>query len=127
MLNGPLHAQTMPEFTAHFGQLSEFMRGFVVAVILLPSALTGILAGRVSDKISRKYTISMGCAIFAVGTAIATAAPNLAVLIVGRCIAGSGEGFFLTATTVYLVSPDLFPTERSLLSRGRSASRRASA
>lgn len=44
--------------------------GLVVSIILLPSALTGILAGRVSDKISRKYTIAMGCAIFAVGTSI---------------------------------------------------------
>jgi len=41
-----------------------------VSVILLPSAMTGILAGRVSDKISRKYTISLGCALFAVGTSI---------------------------------------------------------
>ena len=92
----------MEEFTKHFGTLSEFMRGFVVAIILLPSALTGIFAGKVSDKISRKYTVSLGCAIFAVGTVVATVAPNLATLIVGRCIAGSGEGFFLSAATVYL-------------------------
>ncbi len=39
-------------------------------MILLPSAMTGILAGRVSDKISRKYTIALGCAIFAIGTSI---------------------------------------------------------
>lgn len=96
----------MPQFTAHFGQLSDFMRGFVVSVILLPSALTGCVGGRVADKISRKYTISMGCGIFALGYLIALLAPkgNLAMLIVGRCVAGSGEGFFLSATTVYLVS-----------------------
>ncbi|KAM0754822.1 general substrate transporter [Meredithblackwellia eburnea MCA 4105] len=97
----------MPQFTRHFGQLSEVMRGFVVAVILVPSALTGLLAGSVSDRISRKKTISLGCAIFAIGSALSAGAPNLATLIVGRSIAGSGEGFFLSASTVYLceISP----------------------
>ncbi|KZP11841.1 putative transporter [Athelia psychrophila] len=92
----------MPQFIAHFGTLSDFMRGFVVAVILIPSAVTGILAGSLSDRISRKYTISLGSLMFAVGSAISCGAPNLTALIVGRCIAGSGEGFFLSAGTVYL-------------------------
>ncbi|KZP33388.1 MFS transporter [Athelia psychrophila] len=92
----------MPQFIAHFGPLSEFMRGFVVAVILIPSAVTGILAGSLSDRISRKYTIALGSLMFALGSAISCGAPNLATLIIARCIAGSGEGFFLSAATVYL-------------------------
>lgn len=109
----------MPQFTAHFGILNDFMRGFVVSVILIPSALTGILAGSLSDRISRKYTIALGSLIFSVGSAIcecvscshetrtddvsiACGAPNLSTLIVARCIAGAGEGFFLSAATVYL-------------------------
>lgn len=110
----------MPQFIDHFGEINDFMRGFVVAVILIPSAVTGILAGSVSDLISRKYTIALGSLIFAVGSALGTilpqpwfytspdrsfaacGAPNLATLIFARCIAGSGEGFFLSAATVYL-------------------------
>lgn len=116
----------MPQFIDHFGEINDFMRGFVVAVILIPSAVTGLLAGRVSDRISRKYTIALGSFIFAIGSALGTlfpetllrvisnccatacGAPNLATLIIGRCIAGSGEGFFLSAATVYLSAPWLF-------------------
>ncbi|KAI5481723.1 hypothetical protein MNV49_002949 [Pseudohyphozyma bogoriensis] len=92
----------MDQFVEHFGELSEFMRGFVVSVILLPSAVTGLVAGKLMDKISRKYTISLGAVIFAVGSGISCGAPNLAVLIVARCIAGAGEGLFLSASTCYL-------------------------
>lgn len=60
----------MPQFIEHFGVLSDFIRGFVVAVILIPSAVTGILAGSLSDRISRKYTISLGSLMYAVGFAI---------------------------------------------------------
>jgi MFS family permease len=63
----------MPQFTSYFGELNFFMRGFVVAVILIPSAITGLLAGTVSDRISRKYTISLGCGIWAVGMALCNA------------------------------------------------------
>jgi MFS family permease len=124
-------SQQMPQFIDHFGEMSEFLRGFVVAVILIPSAITGILAGSVSDRISRKKTIALGSYVFALGMAMcelgvfarrskdgvltllhfaAAGAPNLAVLVVGRCIAGSGEGFFLSAATVYLYVPHSSPS-----------------
>lgn len=62
----------MPQFIEHFGKLGEFLRGFVVAVILLPSAITALLAGSLSDRISRKYTIALGSLIFAIGSALCT-------------------------------------------------------
>ncbi|SGY15415.1 BQ5605_C013g07363 [Microbotryum silenes-dioicae] len=92
----------MPQFIEHFGELSEFLRGFVVAVILIPSAITGMFAGSVADRIGRRRTVSVGTLIFAAGMAMCVAAPNLIVFIVGRCVAGSGEGLFLSAGTVYL-------------------------
>lgn len=65
--------------------------------------MTGVLAGTVSDRLSRKYTISLGSAIFAVGSAISAASKtSLGVLILGRCIAGTGEGLFLGCLGVYL-------------------------
>ncbi|SCV70189.1 BQ2448_1583 [Microbotryum intermedium] len=92
----------MPQFIEHFGELSDFLRGFVVAVILIPSAITGMFAGSVADRIGRRRTVSLGTLIFATGMAMCVAAPNLLVFIVGRCVAGSGEGLFLSAGTVYL-------------------------
>ncbi|GAA5996737.1 uncharacterized protein JCM10292_003172 [Rhodotorula paludigena] len=99
----------MHSFEEQFGVLTPTMRGVVVAIILLPSAFTGMLAGNIADKISRKYSISVGAAIFAVGSALSAASTgdSLAMLLVGRCIAGLGEGLFLGCTGVYLteISP----------------------
>ncbi|KAM0749065.1 general substrate transporter [Meredithblackwellia eburnea MCA 4105] len=98
---------SMPQFQSAFGDISELVRGVVVSSILIPSALTGMIAGNVADKISRKWTISLGCAIFALGSAIECGSTNLGMLIAGRCIAGSGEGLFLSCTAVYVseISP----------------------
>lgn len=100
----------MPQFIQHFGEMSDFIRGLVVAIILIPSAFSGIFAGSVSDRISRKRTISLGAGLFCIGMIMckrylspsrfitnmtlisAVAAPTLGVLIGARCIAGVGEG-----------------------------------
>lgn len=44
-----------------------------------------------------------GAAIFAVGQAIACSAPTLVALIIGRCIAGLGEGLFLSTASTYVI------------------------
>ncbi|GAA5896003.1 hypothetical protein JCM6882_005583 [Rhodosporidiobolus microsporus] len=97
----------MEQFTDLFGHLSPLMHGVVVAIILVPSGATGVLAGNVSDKLSRKRTIALGSAIFAVGSVISASSYHLAQLIVGRCVAGAGEGLFLGCLGVYLceISP----------------------
>lgn len=133
----------MTQFQDVFGVLSPLIRGVVVAVrlapfphlpclpfflylahtwlsqiILVPSGVTGVLAGTVSDKLSRKYTISLGSAIFAVGSAISAASKtSLGVLILGRCIAGTGEGLFLGCLGVYLceISPRHLRSQMLLL------------
>ena len=62
-----------------------------------------MIAGNVADKISRKRSIALGALIFAVGSAVSAAATaSLVMLIVGRCIAGTGEGLFLGCLGVYL-------------------------
>lgn len=62
-----------------------------------------MLAENVSDKISRKRAIGLGAAIFGVGSALSAGAKkSLAMLIVGRCVAGAGEGLFLGCLCVAL-------------------------
>ncbi|GAA5961112.1 hypothetical protein JCM3765_001231 [Sporobolomyces pararoseus] len=97
----------MPSFIEQFGELAPLLQGVLVSIILVPSALTGIVGGNVADWISRKWTISLGCAIFAVGSALSAASVSLGMLIAARCIAGVGEGLFLSAVGVYLceISP----------------------
>lgn len=61
-----------------------------------------MLAGNISDKISRKRSISLGAAIFAVGSALSAGAKgSLVMLIVARCIAGTGEGLFRTSSPAH--------------------------
>ncbi|BGP48454.1 hypothetical protein JCM10450v2_004330 [Rhodotorula kratochvilovae] len=108
----------MHTFEEEFGVLTPTIRGITVAVILLPSAVTGMIAGNVADKISRKYCIAVGAAIFAIGSAVsAGATASLAMLIVGRCIAGTGEGLFLGCLGVYLteISPRHLRSQMLLL------------
>ena len=66
------------------------------------------LAGPLADKFSRTRTASLGGAVFCVGSILAAAASNLAMLFVGRCIAGVGEGLFLSSAMVYLL--EIAPT-----------------
>ncbi|PKA49831.1 putative polyol transporter 6 [Apostasia shenzhenica] len=74
----------------------------VLAGILNVCALLGSLtAGRLSDWIGRRYTISAASAIFFSGSVLMSLAPNYPVLISGRCIAGVGVGYALMIAPVY--------------------------
>lgn len=98
---------TMPFFELQFGILSPLVRGFFVAIILVPASISGIFAGLLSDYRGREQAISIGCLIFSIGSAISAGSNSFAVLILGRVIAGSGEGLFLSVIGVYIceISP----------------------
>ncbi|KAJ9564630.1 hypothetical protein OSB04_000596 [Centaurea solstitialis] len=67
-------------------------------------ALIGALsAGRTSDYIGRRYTICLASAIFFSGSLLMGFAPNFALLLTGRCVAGIGVGFALVIAPVYSV------------------------
>lgn len=98
----------MPSFVATFGAFSSTVRGVVVASILLPSTLSGLVAGSVADRLSRKHTIALGAAIFAVGQAVSCGSVrSLGMLVAARVVAGLGEGLFLGTVAVYVaeISP----------------------
>lgn len=60
--------------------------------------------------------MALGAITFAAGSAIVCACGPLAQLFVGRCIAGVGEGLFMSAITVYAI--EIAPAS----SRGRLGS-----
>ncbi|GAA5831306.1 hypothetical protein JCM11251_007829 [Rhodosporidiobolus azoricus] len=99
---------TMDSFYAEFGHISETLRGVIVAIILLPSAMSGVFAGNISDRLSRKRAIALGGYIFCIGQAISCVTfKYLGILAMGRVIAGFGEGVFLGTLNTYVaeVSP----------------------
>ncbi|KAF3316285.1 hypothetical protein TWF173_002606 [Orbilia oligospora] len=101
----------MDQFQRDFGHTSPTMHGVIISMILLTAAISSVFAGHLADKISRTYTTCLGAGIFAIGSllqAIAglgegTRSAKLGVLLLGRSIAGIGEGFFLTSTQVYII------------------------
>ncbi|KIP04250.1 hypothetical protein PHLGIDRAFT_31456 [Phlebiopsis gigantea 11061_1 CR5-6] len=84
-------------------KIDPMLQGLIVSSILLTASLASLLSGPLSNKISRIRTISLGAVVFAAGCAIACSAGSLAQLFVGRCIAGTGEGVYLSAITVYTI------------------------
>ncbi|XP_062201281.1 probable polyol transporter 6 [Phragmites australis] len=74
----------------------------VLAGILNVCALVGSLtAGRVSDWVGRRRTISFAAWIFFAGSVLMGLAPNFATLLAGRCVAGVGVGYALMIAPVY--------------------------
>lgn len=74
----------------------------VLAGILNVCALVGSLtAGRVSDRIGCRRTISLAACIFLAGSVLMGLAPNFATLLAGRCVAGVGVGYALMIAPVY--------------------------
>ncbi|KAL8160358.1 hypothetical protein V2J09_001895 [Rumex salicifolius] len=74
----------------------------ILAGILNFCALIGsLLAGRISDYVGRRYTISLASIIFLLGSVLMGYGPNYAVLMLGRCTAGIGVGFALMIAPVY--------------------------
>ncbi|KIY49823.1 general substrate transporter [Fistulina hepatica ATCC 64428] len=110
----------MDNFEVTFGTLSSTMKGLLISVILLPASIMSFGAGTLADRISRTYTISLSCAIYGVGTLICilsgvnmSQSAGLALVFVGRCVSGVGEGIFLGAVTCYGI--EISPTD----ARGR--------
>ncbi|GJN40647.1 hypothetical protein PR202_gb29894 [Eleusine coracana subsp. coracana] len=74
----------------------------VLAGILNVFALVGSLtAGRVSDWVGRRRTISLAACIFLAGSVLMGLSPNFGTLLTGRCVAGVGVGYALMIAPVY--------------------------
>jgi DNA-directed RNA polymerase III subunit RPC2 len=80
----------MKDYIAQFGEQSAIVHGAIVSSILIPAALSSV-----ADLLGRPKCIGIGALIFSVGAAIQAGAVHLAMFVVGRCIEGLGEGFFL--------------------------------
>jgi MFS family permease len=77
--------------TAYFG-ISKGQAGLLTTVTLVMSALGGLLAGMLADRIGRTRTLIITVAMYAVFTVLCGFAPNYETLLVLRAIQGIGFG-----------------------------------
>lgn len=99
----------MDKFLDTFGPLSPMMRGFTVSLILLTGALPAFFAGQLADRYGRTLIIGAGALIFALGALLQALAVNLAMFLVGRGLAGLGQGLFLSNIYVSVTSSSTSP------------------
>ncbi|KAK6909254.1 hypothetical protein I203_103271 [Kwoniella mangroviensis CBS 8507] len=81
---------------------ASFNKGLMTAMLELGAFLGAILVGFVADKYSRKVSIGVGLAWFAVGSTIQTASFSVAQLIVGRTLGGIGIGMLSCTAPIYV-------------------------
>lgn len=92
----------MDQFANSFGHFSETAHGAIVSAILIPAAITALFGGHLADSVGRVKAMALGAAIFGVGAAFEAGATHIAMFVVGRGLAGVGEGFFLSTISVYV-------------------------
>ncbi|WP_157121195.1 MDR family MFS transporter [Nocardia miyunensis] len=86
-------------------QMSWVTTAYILAVtIVMP------VYGRLGDLIGRKSVFAGAIAIFLVGSVVAAAAPNMAVLIAGRVVQGAGGGGLMI--TAQAIVADLVPPRK---------------
>jgi MFS family permease len=79
-----VHAETLP------GSENVALIGLAMGIYGLTQSFLQIPYGSASDRFGRKPVIIIGLVIFAVGSFIAAAAPNLTWVIIGRALQGAG-------------------------------------
>ncbi|KAF7561066.1 hypothetical protein G7046_g3057 [Stylonectria norvegica] len=60
------------------------------------------LAGRTNNRVGRKWAGFIGVSVLCIGAVIQTAAYHLAMMVIGRIIAGVGTGIVSTSVPLYL-------------------------
>lgn len=103
---GPVTA--MPAFKATFGSFSPTMHGVIVSSVLIPGALTALIAGALAHRFGHIKLVALGSFIYSIGAAVECGAPILGVFILGRLIKGVGEGLFLS--NVYVQVSEMSPS-----------------
>lgn len=73
----------------------------LAGVINIYSLFGSLLAGVTSDWLGRRYTMVLAAGIFFTGALLMGLAPDYALLMVGRFVAGIGVGFALMIAPVY--------------------------
>ncbi|KAK4132880.1 hypothetical protein BT67DRAFT_463248 [Trichocladium antarcticum] len=92
---------TMAYFKTYFHDPSYAEIATMVSILEVGAFISSLMVGRVGDIIGRRKTIFYGSCIFFVGGAMQTFALNMAMMMLGRFLAGLGVGMLSTIVPVY--------------------------
>jgi EmrB/QacA subfamily drug resistance transporter len=110
-LDSTIVSSALPTIVANLGGAGHM--AWVATAYMLTSAISSVLVGKFGDLFSRKLVFQFSAVVFVGGSALAGAAPNMAVLIIGRAIQGIGGGGLMV--TAQALIADAIP----LRERGR--------
>ncbi|KAJ4139721.1 hypothetical protein NW768_001064 [Fusarium equiseti] len=85
--------------------LSESNQSLIVSILSCGTFFGALIAGDLADRMGRKWTVIMGCAIYCIGVVIQMITGHgdpLACIVVGRLIAGLGVGFESAIVILYM-------------------------
>lgn len=82
--------------------LAAWKKSLITSILSAGTFFGAIIAGDVADFIGRRSTVIIGCFIFIVGVILQTASTTLALLVVGRLVAGFGVGFVSAIIILYM-------------------------
>lgn len=74
----------------------------IVSILSAGTFFGAIVAGDLADWYGRRTTVIGGCIIYAIGCILQAAAAGLALMVVGRVIAGFGIGFVSAVIILYM-------------------------
>lgn len=85
--------------------LTSSHQSLIVSILSAGTFFGALIAGDVADIIGRKWTVILGCVIYAAGVVvqmITGAGSALATIVAGRLIAGLGVGFESAIVILYM-------------------------
>lgn len=93
LLTGRAFTSQFPEIdTSDDGNGSASLQGLVVAIYEIGCFAGALLAFALAERLGRRWSIMTGCSILIVGAVIQAAAFGIPQMIVGRIVAGVGNG-----------------------------------
>ncbi|KAE8371242.1 hypothetical protein BDV26DRAFT_286933 [Aspergillus bertholletiae] len=102
LLSGDAFVQTFPEIdTTTGGHGSSTLQGTVVAIYEIGCFLGAIMALVWGEKVGRRMCIMAGCVILSIGAALQCSAYSIPHMIVGRIVAGVGNGLNTSTIPVW--------------------------
>ncbi|KAJ9293513.1 hypothetical protein DTO271G3_7778 [Paecilomyces variotii] len=98
MMNG---LNILPSYTDYF-HLSSVTTALNTSIVMVGNALAGTVNGFLCDRIGRRSTLLVAAIIAIIGIVLQSAAVNIAMFIVARCVIGFGTGVSAAAAPTYL-------------------------